>query len=102
MSKAAQLGLENPIACFDCQRDCAIKGELSSLYRAAVKPSDYDTRLYDFVRQLFECLPRLVQSKAVQDADGMALLPECSDEFLPIYQELSPMWAVRERNSKHS
>jgi hypothetical protein len=73
MSKAAQSGLENPIACFDCQRDCAIKGELSSLYRAAVKPSDYDTRLYDFVRQLFECLPRLVQSKAVQDAESLAV-----------------------------
>jgi hypothetical protein len=73
MSKAVRLGLENPTACFNCQRDCAIKGELSSLYSASVKPSDYDTRLYDFVRQLFECLQRMVQGKAVQDAKSLAV-----------------------------
>jgi hypothetical protein len=73
MSKVVQSGSVNPIACFNCQRDCAIKGELSSLYSAAVKPSDYNTRLYDFVRQLFECLQRMVQGKAVQDAKSLAV-----------------------------
>ena len=73
MSKVVQSGSVNPIACFNCQRDCAIKGELSSLYSAAVKPSDYDTRLYNFVRQLFECLQRMVQGKAVQDAKSLAV-----------------------------
>jgi hypothetical protein len=73
MSKVVQSGSVNPIACFNCQRGCAIKGELSSLYRAAVKPSNYNTRLYDFVRQLFECLQRMVQGKAVQDAESLAV-----------------------------
>ena len=73
MSRAVQLSSEQPPACFECRRDCPIKGELLSLYNAAVKPNDYNARLSEFVSQLFNALAQMVQSKVIQDADTLGI-----------------------------
>jgi len=44
-----------------------------SLYNAAVKPNDYNTRLSEFVSQLFNALAQMVQSKVIQDADTLGI-----------------------------
>jgi hypothetical protein len=66
MSRAVQPSSEQPPACFACRRDCPIKGELLSLYTIAVKPNDYNTRLSEFVSQLFNALAQMVQRKDIQ------------------------------------
>ena len=74
MSRAVQPSSEQPPACFACRRDCPIKGELLSLYATAVKPNDYNTRLSEFVSQLFNALAQMVQRKVIQDAETLGIM----------------------------
>ena len=65
---------EQPPACFACRRDCPIKGELLSLHTIAVKPNDYNTRLSEFVSQLFNALAQMVQRKDIQGAETLGIM----------------------------
>ena len=70
MSRPVQPSSEQLPACFACRNeDCLIKGELLSLYNAAVKPKDCKPELFEFVNQLFNCLTQMVQRQVIKDAE---------------------------------
>jgi hypothetical protein len=45
-----------------------------SLYTIAVKPNDYNTRLSEFVSQLFNALAQMVQRKDIQGAETLGIM----------------------------
>jgi hypothetical protein len=56
-----------------------------SLYTIAVKPNDYNTRLSEFVSQLFNALAQMVQRKDIQGAETLGIISAFAlyFQFLP-------------------
>ncbi|MGQ9902111.1 MAG: hypothetical protein ACUVR1_07855 [Fimbriimonadales bacterium] len=73
MKKNTSSDSNAPFACLNCPRSCLIKEELTSLHENAINASEYNAQLANFVRQLFECLRRMVQSREIEDTESLGI-----------------------------